>query len=960
MLIFFNIDKNKILISSDDIFNCLFFIRNGKIGFFHGDNMMDIYSSGECIGDFSFCIKSQNLNEKYPNGWNYISLASTDIFILSAIHLKRIIENYIQKQYSLYYNIINDYPLLGSFDETTKKIISENIIEVKLKKNDIIQVSDHDPENIFLVKEGIISILSYNNSIVKLIDAGYSNIINYDNIINIELLYINEDNYIIPKRTLKVVSNSAIVYILSRSFLIDLLGIDYINKIFFSCFYYSISKNNEILLVLDNYIEYLDFGKKNTLSSISYISIKEKDNDKLNSKLKFQFDIQPKRMNEKEESNKGKLVTINNHNQSNMIYNYKVNDRQTKLMTIFSKFNIKYLTKDEIYFRDKYTCCIILYGSIYDISNEYNEYNIQVKEKMLLYGKYEILSRINQQNLEIKYLYKVISNICIILEGDLQEILKFEGNSQIKRNLSNDLSTILSNSILLRLFSRSTTEKIKQYIRYITKEVYYKEKSQSMFYILNSIGYVKSGGYSIIEYDNDNNEVSKRSISLGLFGEEEYFKREYVNTNYKDNDYSNCSSLSSYHNINNKIEIVPFDDMQLMIIPYSIIQAYISKYIMEFMKNFYMNKVYHRDNQLNKISLMYFLGKGTYGCVSLIKNIETSQYFALKSISKYKIIRNKSIIDLIRTEKDCLSRFNSPFILKSIATMKDNYFLHFLLEYVKGISLDKLVKSEGLIGRFNETLFIFCNILIILEHLNRSNVLHRDIKPGNLILTTEGYIKVIDFGLSKILNTGFTYTIIGTPYFISPEVLKGNGYGSSCDYWSAGITLYKMYYGKYPFGEEGVSTLDVYKSILNDNLSFPIINSHMNSHESNDNHIKLKLILRVLLSKNIGLRPKSLREVRNLLDNYINLDWDALFEMRLDPPDDLIMRSSSKINPYSLFFTKEMKDSNEMKELYMQPLDENVFKLKGILYRPECLFKYFNEDDISLISSNEESLFDWF
>ena len=81
------------------------------------------------------------------------------------------------------------------------------------------------------------------------------------------------------------------------------------------------------------------------------------------------------------------------------------------------------------------------------------------------------------------------------------------------------------------------------------------------------------------------------------------------------------------------------------------------------------------------------------------------------------------------------------------------------------------------------------------------------------MIDEKGYIKLIDFGTSKEISD-FTYTVIGTPHYISPEVLLGKGYSFSSDIWSLGICMYEIYYGYHPFGENACDILDVYKEVL--------------------------------------------------------------------------------------------------------------------------------------------------
>jgi cGMP-dependent protein kinase len=92
----------------------------------------------------------------------------------------------------------------------------------------------------------------------------------------------------------------------------------------------------------------------------------------------------------------------------------------------------------------------------------------------------------------------------------------------------------------------------------------------------------------------------------------------------------------------------------------------------------------------------------------------------------------------------------------------------------------------------------------ILEKLHSQHIIYRDVKPENFIVTETGYIRLIDMGTAKLLKSraSKTYTIIGTPHYMSPEILKGKGYTLSTDLWSLGICFYEFMCGEVPFGGE--------------------------------------------------------------------------------------------------------------------------------------------------------------
>ncbi len=114
----------------------------------------------------------------------------------------------------------------------------------------------------------------------------------------------------------------------------------------------------------------------------------------------------------------------------------------------------------------------------------------------------------------------------------------------------------------------------------------------------------------------------------------------------------------------------------------------------------------------------------------------------------------------------------------------------------------------------DETKFYAANMLQMLDYIHKKNLAHRDFRPANIMIEKNGYLKLFDFDTAKVIKD-FTHTIIGSPHYMAPEVILGQGYSLSCDYWSLGICLYEIYYGYKPFGRNCVDILNVYKEILN-------------------------------------------------------------------------------------------------------------------------------------------------
>ena len=227
-----------------------------------------------------------------------------------------------------------------------------------------------------------------------------------------------------------------------------------------------------------------------------------------------------------------------------------------------------------------------------------------------------------------------------------------------------------------------------------------------------------------------------------------------------------------------------------------------------------------QDDTVSLENLLFVkkVGEGSFGSVVLVANSVNKALYCLKTVPKRKIIDNKLYSSIVM-ERKILLQIDHPFIMKLVKTFKDDLKVYFLTEFVNGMEMFEVL---DLIKKFNEeqAKFYTACIVLMLEHLHERNILYRDLKPENLMLDIDGYPKLIDFGVSKILE-GKTATIIGTPHYMAPEIICGNSYGLAIDYWSLGILLYEFFTGVVPFGNSLDNPFMVYEAILKRNLSFP-------------------------------------------------------------------------------------------------------------------------------------------
>ncbi len=265
------------------------------------------------------------------------------------------------------------------------------------------------------------------------------------------------------------------------------------------------------------------------------------------------------------------------------------------------------------------------------------------------------------------------------------------------------------------------------------------------------------------------------------------------------------------------------------------------------------------------------LGQGKFGSVSLVHN--SNNFYAIKAIAKREANYKKSFSEYLIMERQIMLTLDHPFVIKMIKSFKNEYFIFFLLEYINGIPLNNLMSKFKKLDLKSVKFYIACLITAI-DYLHRKQIIHRDIKPSNIMIESNGYIKLIDFGASKLVND-YTSTIIGTPHYIAPEILEGRGYSYSCDFWSIGILTYEMIYGFVPFGNLAIGVLDIYKAIMyNNGFHFPFDDYQFRS---------VNEFIKSLLVKKTEKRLCSFSKIKNL-DFFFDIDWERLINLDIKPP----------------------------------------------------------------------------
>uniref|UniRef100_A0A453JJZ2 non-specific serine/threonine protein kinase n=3 Tax=Triticinae TaxID=1648030 RepID=A0A453JJZ2_AEGTS len=280
------------------------------------------------------------------------------------------------------------------------------------------------------------------------------------------------------------------------------------------------------------------------------------------------------------------------------------------------------------------------------------------------------------------------------------------------------------------------------------------------------------------------------------------------------------------------------------------------------------NSVSSRTSQLNgkfkdRTSIEDFeiikpISRGAFGRVFLAKKRVTGDLFAIKVLKKADMIR-KNAVESILAERDILISARNPFVVRFFYSFTCRENLYLVMEYLNGGDLYSLLRGLGCLDEDMARTYI-AELVLALEYLHSLNVIHRDLKPDNLLISRDGHIKLTDFGLSKVglinstddlsgpdVSTALVgdnqptdaeqrahkrrqrqkQTAVGTPDYLAPEILLGMSHGPTADWWSVGVILFEILVGIPPFNAEHPQI--IFDNIMNREIPWPQVPQELSS-----------------------------------------------------------------------------------------------------------------------------------
>ena len=331
----------------------------------------------------------------------------------------------------------------------------------------------------------------------------------------------------------------------------------------------------------------------------------------------------------------------------------------------------------------------------------------------------------------------------------------------------------------------------------------------------------------------------------------------------------------------------------------------------------------------------------------------------MKIMSKTKIIKKNSVKN-INNEKKFLSLLHHPFLVNMICSFQDNDNLYLVMELLLGGDLRYHINKKVVYDRKkdeNQLKFIAGCTLVGLNYIHENKIIHKDIKPENLVYDSNGYIHITDFGISKIYHPENGKENSGTPGYMAPEVLFNKDHDYSVDFFSLGVILFELLMGKRPY--HGHNKKELRKDIVTRQ-------ARINEENVPDGFVKSKNffdcinfingLLERKKEKRLGANGfKEIKEHPWLID----FKWDDLMEKNLDPPfippqcdsnyDKKYCNEIEKIGEETQKEYNSIRNKNEYDKYF-----ENYTCNKLIIDKVEPLTEIDSNKKIVLLSNNEE------
>ena len=320
----------------------------------------------------------------------------------------------------------------------------------------------------------------------------------------------------------------------------------------------------------------------------------------------------------------------------------------------------------------------------------------------------------------------------------------------------------------------------------------------------------------------------------------------------------------------------------------------------------------------NYFEFLYIIGRGGFGKVWKVRLKKNNELFALKEMSKAKVIDRRSEISIM-SERNLLSKLHHSFIVNMYFAFQDFYNLYLVMDLLTGGDLRFHIAHKKIFTE-DQTKFFIANMLLALDYIHSQNIIHRDIKPENLVLEKNGYLRITDFGVAKINEKDNSSETSGTPGYMAPEVILVQNHGPPSDFFALGVIGYEFMLGCRPYlgrGRKEIKNLIISKQAK-------ISREELPDDWSENSRDFINLLLQRKPKKRLGYNGvNEIKEHPWMKD----IDFDLLYNKKIEAPFIPPIDKENFDKKYCEGEDKVGETTLERYELYFNSeLYEGVFK----------------------------------
>uniref|UniRef100_A0A8C8H8G6 Protein kinase C n=1 Tax=Oncorhynchus tshawytscha TaxID=74940 RepID=A0A8C8H8G6_ONCTS len=306
------------------------------------------------------------------------------------------------------------------------------------------------------------------------------------------------------------------------------------------------------------------------------------------------------------------------------------------------------------------------------------------------------------------------------------------------------------------------------------------------------------------------------------------------------------------------------------------------------------------------------LGKGSFGKVLLAELKGQGEWFAVKALKKDVVLMDDDV-ECTMVEKRVLAlAWDNPFLTHLYSTFQSKEHLFFVMEYLNGGDLMFHIQEKGRFDLYRAT-FYSAEIICGLQFLHSKGIIYRDLKLDNVMLDHSGHVKIADFGMCKenVFGENQATTFCGTPDYIAPEILLGQKYSFSVDWWSFGVLLYEMLIGQSPF--HGDDEDELFESIRTDTPHYP----RWITKEAKD-------LMERLFERDSTRRLGIVGNIR-VHPFFKTISWSALEKREVEPPFRPKVKAPNDCSNFDREFLSEKPRLSHGDKNFMDSMDQSAF-----------------------------------